>query len=331
MFAHLRAIGWLLVLTLLVCCVVYPLALWAVGQGLFPSRAGGSLVVDEKGQVRGSRLLAQPFSEAKYFRPRPSAVGYNAAASGGSNLAASNPLLRDSVARRLGPITRFGSGEYAGQAVGPHIEKWFAANPGLLRRWAAANPKLAGRWVNDDDNKEAARDWLAEHHDVGDLPPANEPISDTVAVAMMKRFSRLHPRGWPVAQKAEGKTPAHLVPKEVDATGANEITDLQGVLFDLWLAAHPREAEHIEKVPADLVTTSGSGLEPHITWRGARYQLDRVVEARAKETGLRQSKVRSMIEGLMKKHRYRPLGGLVSEPLVNVVELNRALDAEVKP
>ena len=45
--------------------------------------------------MRGSRLIAQPFEGAKYFQPRPSAVGHNAAASGGSNLAASNPLLRD--------------------------------------------------------------------------------------------------------------------------------------------------------------------------------------------------------------------------------------------
>ena len=56
--------------------------------------------------MRGSRRIAQPFSDARYFQPRPSAADYNAAASTGSNYSASNPLLRDRVARQLGPIVR---------------------------------------------------------------------------------------------------------------------------------------------------------------------------------------------------------------------------------
>src|SRR5262249_49000643 len=107
MSAHVRANLWLLLLTLAVCCVLYPLALWAVGQGVFPDRASGSLVTGADGKVVGSRLIAQPFSDAKYFQPRPSAVSYNAAASGGSNLAASNPKLRGRVAQALGLIARY--------------------------------------------------------------------------------------------------------------------------------------------------------------------------------------------------------------------------------
>src|SRR5262245_51342367 len=128
MKAHLRACLLLLALTLAICCVLYPLALWAVGQAAFPDAASGSLVRDDDGTVRGSRLIAQPFSDAKYFWPRPSAVGYNASASGGSNLAASNPKLRGRVAQALGLVARYrDDGPRKGAPVGPDVEKWFLA------------------------------------------------------------------------------------------------------------------------------------------------------------------------------------------------------------
>ena len=55
------------------------------GQTLFPSQADGSLIVGPSGKAIGSRLIAQPFTGDEYFQPRPSAVSYNAAASGASN------------------------------------------------------------------------------------------------------------------------------------------------------------------------------------------------------------------------------------------------------
>src|SRR5690242_10264340 len=100
MNAHLRANLWLLGLTVVLCCVLYPLTLWAVGRAVFPDKASGSLL-DEKGQLthdedraRGSRLIAQPFNGPEYFQPRPSAASYNGAASGASNFGANNPKLR---------------------------------------------------------------------------------------------------------------------------------------------------------------------------------------------------------------------------------------------
>src|SRR5262249_25828086 len=161
MLNHARAMTVLFALTLFVCCVLYPLALWAVGQGFFSHRANGSLVGE--GEVRGSRLIAQPFTEKKYFKPRPSAVGYNAAASGGSNLAASNPLLRDRVARELGKIAKFDDGT----RVGPEVQKWFTENPEVLGTWAAQNKTLAKRWVTEDDDHVAAvRAWLKTQRDL---------------------------------------------------------------------------------------------------------------------------------------------------------------------
>src|SRR5438045_894760 len=77
MSSHFRAILWLLGLTVLLCSVLYPLALLGIGQALFRDRAQGSLVTDEDGKVIGSRLLAQPFSADAYFWPRPSAASFN--------------------------------------------------------------------------------------------------------------------------------------------------------------------------------------------------------------------------------------------------------------
>ena len=72
-----------------ILCGVYPLVVFAAGQMLFSHQANGSLLVDKSGAVRGSALLAQNFTGAQYFHPRPSAAGANgfdATSSGGSNL-----------------------------------------------------------------------------------------------------------------------------------------------------------------------------------------------------------------------------------------------------
>jgi potassium-transporting ATPase KdpC subunit len=102
MWKLLRTALAMLVLMTVLCGGIYPLAVTAFAQLCFPEQANGSLVVEE-GRVVGSRLLGQPFEEARYFWSRPSATTpfpYNAAASGGSNLGPSNPALREAVAAR---------------------------------------------------------------------------------------------------------------------------------------------------------------------------------------------------------------------------------------
>ena len=86
-----NAVLLLLFLTLLTG-VIYPLFIWGAGRILFRHQADGSLET-RGGAVIGSSLIAQPFTSAKYFHPRPSAVSYNAQGSGGSNLSPSNPAL----------------------------------------------------------------------------------------------------------------------------------------------------------------------------------------------------------------------------------------------
>jgi potassium-transporting ATPase KdpC subunit len=173
--------------TLVVCSILYPLAIFGIGQIFIPHRAEGSLVLNDQGEIVGSTLIAQGFSKPGYFWPRPSAVAYHAEAAGGSNLSPTNPELRN----------------------------------------------------------------LAE--------------------AELARFSR-----------APG-TP----------------------------------------IPADLVSASGSGLDPDITLSAARFQADRVASAR----GL---SVESVMELVMNCARRRSDQALISSPLVNVLQANMELDKVAK-
>ncbi|MBI1291102.1 potassium-transporting ATPase subunit KdpC [bacterium] len=93
----------LLVLFTLLTGVVYPLAVWGVGQTIFPREANGSLI-EVNGRVVGSELVAQSFTGPEWFWPRPSAVSYDASSSGGSNLATTNPALLAAVQDRIAAL-----------------------------------------------------------------------------------------------------------------------------------------------------------------------------------------------------------------------------------
>lgn len=95
----LRTAGVTLVLT----GVLYPLGMTALGGLLFPGKAHGSLVSDERGNVVGSSLIGQRFVAPAYFQPRPSAAGsgYDATASAGSNLGPASLGLRERAKQEL--------------------------------------------------------------------------------------------------------------------------------------------------------------------------------------------------------------------------------------
>ncbi|HYV34822.1 MAG TPA: potassium-transporting ATPase subunit C [Gemmataceae bacterium] len=387
MQSHLRANLWLLVLTVLICSVLYPVALWAIGQAAFRDQAQGSLIVNDAGKPIGSRLIAQEFKGDEYFQPRPSAVSYNAAASGASNWGASNYLLRERVARQLGPIVRYGKGaekdgKKPGEVVGPDIEKWFQQDryqkePGIVAQWASLHAGVAEGWIKDTDNalkpqwkigdkeRDAGQSFLMQlkeddpalHKELdAALESASASTSD-ISVAFFPLFSKKYPGEWLIVDELE--TPDKQKRKKL--VRVKESSDIQGIFFDMWRQEHPHIA--LEEVPADMVMASASGLDPHITLKNAQYQLKhRIAEARAKaiildkakstrqdfgklddnqrQAALEQARklvetklgkrledrLTDVIDELLKQSASAPLSGLAGVPLVNVLEINVALD-----
>jgi K+-transporting ATPase ATPase C chain len=97
MNALLRPALSLVLLMTLITGIAYPLVVTGIAQVAFPAQANGSLVYDDKGQVRGSALLAQDFSGDQWFHSRPSAGDFATVASSASNLAPSNPALAERI------------------------------------------------------------------------------------------------------------------------------------------------------------------------------------------------------------------------------------------
>ena len=166
--------------------LLYSLAGTALGALAFPHQAHGSLL-ERDGLVLGSSLVAQPFADARYFQPRPSAANYDPMAAAGSNQARSNPELRKRIAGATAAV--------------------------------------------------AQRDGIAP-----------------------------------------------------------------------------------DEVPAELVTQSGGGLDPHVSPRAAQVQVARVARAR----GLPPAAVDAIVAAHTQSRQF----GVLGEPRVNVLELNLALDAK---
>src|SRR5271155_5599317 len=321
---------WLLLFTLVICCLIYPLAVWAIGQTFFPFTANGSMVTGPDGKQVGSLLIAQPFTKDEYFWPRPSAASYDASASASSTLAASNYLLRDRVARMLGPIVKYASDPKKGQLVAPDIEAWFQKDqyqgaPHLVAQWADNHNELAQSWVSaDPTHAQYITDWAKVHKaEVADWVKQNpgipQPQPSDLAVMFFENFPKQYPGKFPSAvtrQLPGGKSQTVIEPV---ASGS----DVQSIFFDMWRQDHP-DAD-LASVPGDMVTTSGSGLDPHITMETAEYQLDRVASKWAADTKRDPAQVRTEIEQVLQTEAFAPLDGLFGEKMINVLQVNLQL------
>ncbi|MGH9758728.1 MAG: potassium-transporting ATPase subunit KdpC [Candidatus Acidiferrales bacterium] len=91
---------WMTLASTVLLGIIYPLVVTGLAQWIFPRQANGELI-REHGQLIGSKLIGQPFTSPEYFYSRPSAAGaagYDATASGGSNLGPTNKVFLDRVA-----------------------------------------------------------------------------------------------------------------------------------------------------------------------------------------------------------------------------------------
>ncbi|NPT61921.1 potassium-transporting ATPase subunit C [Paraburkholderia elongata] len=330
MLRYLSKSLWLLGFITVLVCGVYPAVLWIIGQTAFPFQANGSIVDGPDGKPVGSLLIAQPFTKDEYFQARPSAVSYDASASGSSTLSASNYQLRDRVARLLGPIARYAGGPKAGQLVAPDVESWFQADhaggqPHIVAQWADAHNSLAQAWVNaDPSHGKYVDDWTKQHPAVvkkwiAANPATPNPKAADLAVVFFERFSAEHPGQFPSSVTRTGSDGKSVTTIEPVKDGA----DVQSIFFDTWRQDHPDVV--LQEVPGDFVTTSGSGLDPDITLANATYQLDRVAAAWAKDTKRDPAMVRGEINAVLHQQEHAPIGGLVGDPLVNVLAVNLEL------
>lgn len=175
------ALVMLLVLTV-VCGVVYPLLVTGVAQVAFHDKADGSLI--KKGDtVIGSSLLGQGFAAPKYFHPRPSAAGagYDAAASGASNMGPTNPDYLKTVAER---VTAYRSENGLSPQVDVPADAVQASSSGLDPDISIANARLQAPRVAKERNM-AVKDVMSlidEHTDQRPLGVLGDPGVNVLAL-----------------------------------------------------------------------------------------------------------------------------------------------------
>jgi K+-transporting ATPase ATPase C chain len=281
MLTHVRVSIIATIVTVVIVSGVYPAIVWGLAQAIFNHQANGSLVkkdgsatTDDKDAV-GSSLLGQPFTDARYFHPRPSAAnngagssyspagGYDPTASGGTN---------------YGPLS----------------------------------------------------DELINGLTLSPTPPATQP-----AESLQYDGIRLRTIHYAVDNNIAFK----LFTLRSDGTGAKtevpliKFEDSQGNLNDIALVdafPHPPTdtpdrmvvfADNFNTpIPADAVTASASGLDPHISPANAQLQAARVASKRNVSV--------EQVKALIEKCTDGPDLGFLGDPGVNVLRLNLALDAK---
>jgi potassium-transporting ATPase KdpC subunit len=214
--------------------------------------------------------------------------------------------------------------------VGPDIEAWFQQDkyqgtPHIVAQWADLHNSVAHAWVTAHlSHSQYVDSWAQTHASevaawIKDHPDTPQPKATDFAVPFSESFSQEYLGRFPSAvtqKRADGTTHTTIAP-------VTEGADIQATFFDMW-RQDPPEAD-LQDVPGDMVTASGSGLDPHITLENATYQLDRVASAWATDTKHDPATVRKEIEQILQANAAAPLGGIAGEKLNNVLQVNLEL------
>jgi potassium-transporting ATPase KdpC subunit len=183
LIAELRSAAAATLLLAVVCCGLYPLLVFGIGQVCFPAKANGSLIVDAQHNVLGSRLIGQPFSADKYFHPRPSAAGngYDAANSCGSNFGPTSQKLYDAVKERV-ETYRKENGLKQNQPV--PADAVTASGSGLDPHISPANAELQSPRIAKARglSEQRVRELIAQHTEARDLGVLGDPSVNVLAL-----------------------------------------------------------------------------------------------------------------------------------------------------
>jgi K+-transporting ATPase ATPase C chain len=215
----------------------------------------------------------------------------------------------------MGPIVKYQNG----QPVAPDIEKWFQQDQfqhkaNIVAQWATLHNTLATAWLNADPSHGAYVDhWMKTH------PAIPQPKAADLAVVFFQNFSKENPGKFLSLVSHTGKNGKTETVIEPVNTGV----DIQSIFFDMWRQDHADVA--LQEVPSDFVTTSGSGLDPHITLQNAEFQLDRVATKWAANLKHNPVDIKNEIEKLLQENAQAPLAGLAGEKFINVLEMNLQL------
>ena len=175
-FSHIRGAVVSTLVLAVVCCGLYPLIVFGISQVLFRDQANGSLITGADGNVRGSKLLGQAFSDGKYFHPRPSAAGngYDATSSGGSNLGPTSRKLNDAIKDRVAAYRKEnGLGENDSLPADAVTASGSGLDPQIsLRNAELQTPRIAkARGLSE----QKVRELIQENTDGRDLGVLGEP------------------------------------------------------------------------------------------------------------------------------------------------------------
>jgi K+-transporting ATPase ATPase C chain len=293
-FGHLRACLVITVMLTVVVCGIYPVVVWGLAQAFFPYQANGSLITAKDGTVIGSALLGQPFSGPGYFHPRPSAAGngYDPTSSGGSNLGPTSAKLICGDTKAAPPPAPDAS---ATAAASPATAAAATPVDATAANAAAAAPANATAAATLDATAAAAVPQVVDFDGI-----------------TLRVLHYCDDNGIPFAGIQDGKA-IDLTPYRT-SDGWDEVK----LITAFNDGDHPVTIKAGMPIPADAVTASASGLDPHISVANALLQARRVAKAR----GIDEATVRSLIVSSTEGS-----GGFFGDPGVNVLRLNLALDA----